>query len=151
MARILVVEDEEAIRHLVIVLLQGAGHEADGASSGPEALEHLSDEPYDLVVLDLMLGRISGWQVLRQMERWNVRARTKVLILTARASERDILHGWRMGVDEYVTKPFEPDVFLEAVRETLQRSPDQLAARREGELHKSELLYRVQLAFDEAR
>jgi DNA-binding response OmpR family regulator len=97
-----------------------------------------------------MLGQISGWQVLRQMERWDLRARTKVLILTARASERDILHGWRMRVDQYVTKPFEPDVFLEAVRDTLRRSPEELAARREEELHKSELLYRLQLAFDDA-
>jgi DNA-binding response OmpR family regulator len=151
MANILVVEDEETIRDLVQILLQGAGHQADQAASGSEALERLSEEPYDLVVLDLMLGRISGWQVLRQMERWNLRARTKVLILTARASERDILHGWRMGVDAYVTKPFDPDVFLEAVRDTLQRSPEELAVRREDELHKSELLYRVQLAFGEAR
>jgi DNA-binding response OmpR family regulator len=151
MARIVVVEDEESIRQLVQILLQGAGHEADQAASGPEALKCLADQAYDLVVLDLMLGRISGWQVLRQMERWNLRARTKVLILTARASERDILHGWRMGVDAYVTKPFQPDVFLEAVRDTLQRTPEELALRREGELHKSELLYRVQLAFGEAR
>lgn len=150
MARILVVEDEESIRHLVIVLLESTGHEAEGAASGAEALERLSDSPYDLVVLDLMLGSISGWQILRQIERWGLRARTKVLILTARASERDILHGWRMGVDEYVTKPFEPEVFLEAVRETIHRSPEELAARREEELHKSELLYRVQLAFDGA-
>jgi two-component system, OmpR family, phosphate regulon response regulator PhoB len=151
MANILVVEDEEPIRHLVQILLQGAGHQADQAASGPEALKRLSEQPYDLVVLDLMLGRISGWQVLRQMEQWNLRTRTKVLILTARASERDILHGWRMGVDAYVTKPFDPDVFMEAVRDTLQRTPEELAVRREDELHKSELLYRVQLAFGEAR
>ena len=143
------VEDEDSIRQLVEILLESAGHDAEGAASGPEALECLSERPFDLVVLDLMLGRISGWQVLRQMERWNLRARTKVLILTARASERDILHGWRMGVDEYVTKPFEPDVFLEAVRDTLRRSPEELAVRREEELHKSELLYRLQLAFDD--
>jgi DNA-binding response OmpR family regulator len=151
MAQILVVEDEEPIRRLVQVLLEGAGHQTEAAGSGQEALQRLSDRPYDLLVLDLMLGGISGWQVLRHMERWALRARTKVLILTARASERDILHGWRMGVDEYVTKPFEPDVFVEAVRETLRRTPEDLAARREGELHKSELLYRVQLAFEGAR
>ena len=144
------VEDEDSIRQLVEILLESAGHDAEGAASGPEALERLSERPFDLVVLDLMLGQISGWQVLRQMERWDLRARTKVLILTARASERDILHGWRMRVDQYVTKPFEPDVFLEAVRDTLRRSPEELAARREEELHKSELLYRLQLAFDDA-
>lgn len=143
-------EDEDSIRQLVEILLESAGHDPEGAASGPEALERLSERPFDLVVLDLMLGQISGWQVLRQMERWDLRARTKVLILTARASERDILHGWRMRVDQYVTKPFEPDVFLEAVRDTLRRSPEELAVRREEELHKSELLYRLQLAFDDA-
>lgn len=150
MARILVVEDEEAIRDLVRLVLGRDGHEADGAASGGEALEKLSGGDYDLVILDLMLGRVSGWQVLREMERWGVRARTKVLILTARASERDILHGWRMGVDEYVTKPFDPALFMEAVGETLRRSLEELKLRREAELQKAELLYRVQVAFEGA-
>jgi DNA-binding response OmpR family regulator len=148
MARILVVEDDPHVRHLVQVVLGGEGHETESAGSGSEALEELSEHAYDLIVLDLMLGRVSGWQVLREMERWGVRAGTKVLILTARASERDILHGWRMGVDEYVTKPFDPAVFMEAVGETLRRSLEELKLRREAELQKAELLYRVQVAFE---
>jgi two-component system phosphate regulon response regulator PhoB len=102
-------------------------------------------------VLDLMLGRVSGWQVLRQMERWGIRRRTKVLVLTARASERDILHGWRMGADEYVTKPFDPSLLVDAVAWTLERTPEELEDRRRNELEKTELLYRVQVAFNEAR
>jgi DNA-binding response OmpR family regulator len=150
MARILVVEDDPHVRHLVQVVLSGEGHETESAGSGSEALEELSQEAYDLIVLDLMLGRVSGWQVLRQMERWGIRRRTKVLVLTARASERDILHGWRMGADEYVTKPFDPTHLGEAVAWTLERTPEELEQRRRGELEKTELLYRVQVAFNEA-
>jgi two-component system response regulator ResD len=150
MARILVVEDEPRIRQLVRMVLEGESHEADEAESGAQALERLSERGYDLVVLDLMLGRVSGWQVLRQMERWGIRGRTKVLVLTARASERDILHGWRMGADEYVTKPFDPTHLIEAVEWTLQRTPEELERRRRTELEKTELLYRVQMAFNEA-
>jgi DNA-binding response OmpR family regulator len=151
MARILVVEDDPHVRHLVQVVLGAEGHEMDDAGSGSEALERLSEKGYDLIVLDLMLGRVSGWQVLRQMERWGIRRRTKVLVLTARASERDILHGWRMGADEYVTKPFDPTHLVDAVAWTLERTPEELEERRKGELEKTELLYRVQVAFNEAR
>jgi DNA-binding response OmpR family regulator len=151
MARILVVEDDPHVRHLVHMVLGAEAHEVDDAGSGSEGLEQLAESAYDLVVLDLMLGRVSGWQVLRQMERWGIRRRTKVLVLTARASERDILHGWRMGADEYVTKPFDPTHLVEAVEWTLQRTPEELEARRRGELEKTELLYRVQVAFNEAR
>ncbi len=149
MAHILTVEDDPRIRQLVALVLEADGHEVDEAESGAEALERLSARPYDLVVLDLMLGRISGWQVMRQIEHWGLRSKVKVLILTARASERDILHGWRMGADAYMAKPFDSARLVEAINETLRRSPEDLAARREEELRKAELLYRVQVVFGE--
>jgi DNA-binding response OmpR family regulator len=145
--RILVVEDDSSIRDLVRLVLEQEGHETEGAASGSEALEALSGQIFDMVVLDLMLGPFSGWQVLREMERLGRRGYTKVLVLTARASERDILHGWRMGADDYVTKPFEPRRFLDSVRETLRLTPEQLAARRAAELEKAELLFQIQEAF----
>ena len=147
MARILVVEDDDAIRQLVCKVLSMAGHETEEAASGDEAVRRLADERFHLVVLDLMLGAISGWDVLEEAGRRGVRDRFKVLMLTARRSERDFLHGWRMGVDQYLTKPFEVDALTEAVTDTLQRSPEQLAARRKEELEKAELLYRLESAF----
>jgi DNA-binding response OmpR family regulator len=146
-ARILVVEDEQSNQRLVRLLLEQEGHVTEGASTGPEALERLSENTFNMVVLDLMLGPFSGWQVLREMERLSLRRGTRVLVLTARNSERDILHGWRMGADDYVTKPFDPDHLIDAVSNTLRLAPDQLAARRASEVERSELLFRVQQVF----
>jgi len=97
-----VVEDEQSNQRQVRLLLEQEGHVTEGASTGPEALERLSENTFNMVVLDLMLGPFSGWQVLREMERLSLRRGTRVLVLTARNSERDILHGWRMGADDYV-------------------------------------------------
>ena len=147
MARILVVEDDEAIRQLVSKVLGMAGYEVAQASTGDEAIKRIAEDKFDLIVLDLMLGAISGWDVLEETNRRGLRDRFKVLMLTARRSERDFLHGWRMGVDQYLTKPFEVDALTEAVRDTLEQSPDQLAMRRKEELEKAELLYRLESAF----
>jgi DNA-binding response OmpR family regulator len=116
------------------------------ASSGEEAIIRLKDQGYDLVVLDLMLGAISGWNVMEELNRTGVRSRLKVLVLTARRSERDFMDGWRLGVDQYLTKPFEAETLLAAVQDVLERTPEQLAARRKAELEKAELLYRVESA-----
>jgi two-component system response regulator ResD len=147
MARILVVEDDDAIRQLVHKVLGMAGHDVEEAATGDEAIKRLVEDKFALVVLDLMLGAVSGWDVLEEAGRRGVRDRFKVLMLTARRSERDFLHGWRMGVDAYLTKPFEVEALTEAVRDTLQKSPEQLAMRRKEELEKAELLYRLESAF----
>ena len=147
MARILVVEDDDAIRQLVHKVLGMSGHDVEEAATGDEAIKRLAEDKFALVVLDLMLGAISGWDVLEEAGRRGVRDRFKVLMLTARRSERDFLHGWRMGVDAYLTKPFEVEALTEAVQDTLQRSPEQLATRRKEELEKAELLYRLESAF----
>jgi DNA-binding response OmpR family regulator len=100
------------------------------------------------VLLDVMLGRVSGFEVLEEIDRKSLRSRSRVIMLTARNSERDFLHGWRSGVDQYLTKPFDPNVLVDTVREILQRSPEELAERRREELEKAELLFRLESAFD---
>ena len=148
MAQILVVEDDESIRELVRRIISTAGHTVSEASSGPEALERLQQGPVDLVLLDLMLGSTSGFEVLEEADRRGIRARSRVIMLTARNGERDFLHGWRSGVDQYVTKPFDPSVLVKTVQEILQRSPEELAERRKDELEKAELLFRLESAFE---
>ena len=148
MAQILVVEDDDAIRGLITRVLTSGGHDVVDSASGTDAIEKLGERHFDLVVLDLMLGTKSGWDVLEGAQRSGVRGKFRVIMLTARNSERDFLHGWRSGVDQYVTKPFDPESLLATVAEILHRSPEELAERRKEELEKAELLYRLESAFD---
>ena len=148
MAQILVVEDDDAIRELISRVLLGGGHDVVATSTGTDAIKRLGERHFDLVLLDLMLGSTSGWDVLEGAQRSGVRGKFRVIMLTARNSERDFLHGWRSGVDQYVTKPFDPESLLVTVGEILHRSPEELAERRKEELEKAELLYRLESAFD---
>lgn len=148
MAQILVVEDDDEIRGLIVRILSMGGYEVAEAASGTQALAKLKEKGFDLVVLDLMLGSTSGWDILEEAGRTDLRGKFRVVMLTARNSERDFLHGWRSGVDQYVTKPFDPETLLDTVREILRQSPEELAERRKEELEKAELLYRLESAFD---
>jgi DNA-binding response OmpR family regulator len=148
MAQILVVEDDDAIRDLIGRILAKDAHTVSEAPSGLQAIDFLTKGTFDLILLDLMLGRTSGFEVLEEVDRRGLRHRSRVVMLTARNSERDFLHGWRSGVDQYLTKPFDPDALLKTVREILLRSPEELAERRKGELEKAELLYRLENAFE---
>jgi DNA-binding response OmpR family regulator len=148
MAQILVVEDDTEIRGLIVRVLAMGGYDVAEASSGVDALAKLKERSFDLVLLDLMLGNSSGWDILEEAGRTDLRGKFRVIMLTARNSERDFLHGWRSGVDQYVTKPFDPETLLETVREILNQSPEELAERRKEELEKAELLYRLESAFD---
>lgn len=149
MANCLVVEDEPTVRVLVSDLLETWGHEVVGASSGGEAIERLREGQFDLVVLDLMLGAASGFDVLDEMRRLGVREDTRVVVLTARSTEWDYLLGWMRGADSYLTKPFDPTQFERVVRETLKASSDQLEERRREELEKSQLLFKLETSFHE--
>ena len=149
MAQCLVVEDEPTVRVLVGDLLETWGHQVVGASSGGEAIARLRERQFDLVVLDLMLGAASGFDVLDEMRRLGVRDDTRVLVLTARATEWDYLLGWMRGADEYLTKPFDPTEFERVVKETLSSTTDQLEERRRNELEKSQLLFKLETTFHE--
>jgi DNA-binding response OmpR family regulator len=148
MAKILIVEDDDEIRSLIVRILSMGGYDVAQAASGAQGLTTLKQGGVDLLVLDLMLGPTSGWDLLEEAGRTDLRGSFRVIMLTARNSERDFLHGWRSGVDQYVTKPFDPENLLETVREILRQSPEQLAEQRKGELEKAELLYRLESAFD---
>ncbi len=149
MARVLVVEDEGAIRGLLEAVLRSAGHEVDEAASGEQALARLTENDYEVVVLDVMLGQMSGWDVLTEVERLGLRGGTRVLALTARSEEWDFVLGWTHGVDEYLTKPFDPEVVQNAVRQVLEQTPEELAVRRKTELARAQLLLKLETSFQE--
>ena len=103
--RILVVEDDLILADGIANALRGAGHAVDGVSSGPDADAALAAAEYELVILDIELPKFDGFEVLRRLRRRKVA--TPVLVLTARDSVHDRIHGLDLGADDYLTKPFE--------------------------------------------
>ena len=130
-ARVLVVDDEPAIRELCRVNLELDGHEVLEAGTGEEALEVVARERPDLVFLDIMLPGIDGWEVLRRLKEDAATAPVPVVLLTARTSEDDQILGWTGGILDYLGKPFEPRVLGECVARALApRDPEEEAAQR---------------------
>lgn len=118
--RILLVEDEESIRMALQDDLGMEGYEVDAVGDGPEALTRATDVKYDLIILDLMLPRLDGFEVCRRLRA--ARNVTPVLMLTARTQEIDRVTGFELGADDYVTKPFSRRELLGRVRAILRRS-----------------------------
>jgi two-component system, OmpR family, alkaline phosphatase synthesis response regulator PhoP len=113
---ILAVDDERHIRRLVEVNLQRAGYHVTTAEDGVEALERIRRERPDMVVLDVMMPRMDGFEVLRQLKMDPSTADIPIVMLTAKAQDADIFRGWQSGVDCYLTKPFNPMELLAFVR-----------------------------------
>jgi len=118
-AEVLVVEDEDDVRRLLRVLLERAGHSVIEAVNGLEALERLEQAPPTLVVLDVTMPELDGWQTL---ERIRDLSDVPVLMLTARTGELDKVRGLRGGADDYVTKPFGRQELLARVEALLRRT-----------------------------
>src|SRR5947208_9826336 len=119
--RILVVEDEPALRDGIVDLLAGDGHTIQAAADGVAGLEAGLRDPYDLVVLDLMLPKLDGMEVCRRLR--GARPGMPILMLTARGSEDDKVRGLVEGADDYVTKPFSARELLARVRVLGRRVP----------------------------
>jgi DNA-binding response OmpR family regulator len=119
--RILVVEDEASLRDGIVDLLTGDGHQVAAAGDGVTGLEAGLRDPFDLVVLDLMLPRLDGMEVCRRLRA--ARPGTPILMLTARGSEDDKVRGLMEGADDYVTKPFSARELLARVRALGRRAP----------------------------
>jgi DNA-binding response OmpR family regulator len=116
---VLVVEDEPSIAEVVALYLRRAGFEVHSAGDGQEALEILDQARPDLIVLDLMLPKVDGYEVTRRLR---AKGDTPVIMLTARKSEADRIAGLEMGADDYVVKPFSPQELVSRVRAVLRRA-----------------------------
>ena len=119
--RILVVDDESDIVALVAYHLAKRGYRVSTASSGNEALEAARSERPALIVLDLMLPGMSGYEVLEQLRASDTTKDVAVLMLTARREEQDRIHGLSLGADDYLTKPFSPQELVLRVGAILRR------------------------------
>lgn len=136
MARILVVDDERDILDLVRFNLEQSGHQVEGAESGRDALLRLGAGRFELVILDVMLPDLLGFEVLRRLRSREESREVPVILLTARGEESDVLVGFELGADDYVVKPFSPRELTARVRAVLQRAqgdvPRQTRLRFEG-------------------
>lgn len=118
--KILVVDDEARMRKLVRDFLSIKGFSVVEAADGEEALDRFFEQKdIALVLLDVMMPKLDGWEVLKTIRKYS---QIPVLMLTARGEESDELQGFRLGVDEYISKPFSPKILVARVEAILRRS-----------------------------
>ena len=118
MEKILIADDEQLMRQLVVDFLQPEGYELIEAADGKEALELYQKEHPDLVLLDVMMLGYDGWTVCREIRRESA---VPIMMLTAKGEEIDQLFAYDLGVDEYITKPFSPKILVAKIKALLRR------------------------------
>jgi CheY-like chemotaxis protein len=106
--RILAVDDEESIRRIVKANLEHAGYAVDTAASATEALTALLQTPYDLLISDIMMPEMDGYELMEHVRQSPELRKLPVILLTAQSSESEVTRGYIKGTDLYLTKPFDP-------------------------------------------
>jgi len=130
MSRILIVEDEPAIAFTLENDLEAEGYEIAAVADGVEAVRRALSEPFDLILLDVMLPNKDGFEVCRELRRGGLS--TRIIMLTAKTQEAEKILGLDMGADDYVTKPFSPRELRARIRAMLRRTVTDAA----GEVHR---------------
>ena len=116
---LLVVDDEQKIREIITKYAQFEGYSADQAPDGLTALEMIKEKDYDLVTLDVMMPDLDGFSVCKEIRK---NSRIPVIMLSARGEEYDRIHGFEVGIDDYVVKPFSPKELMMRVSAVLKRT-----------------------------
>jgi phosphate regulon transcriptional regulator PhoB len=122
MKRVFIIEDDRDIVELVRYNLSNEGYQVTGAYDGVTGLATLKKTPPDILLLDLMLPKLSGLEICREIRRDEALNRLPILMLTARGEEADRVVGLEMGADDYVTKPFSPRELIARVKALLRRT-----------------------------
>ena len=117
--KILIVDDDKNICELLRLYLEKEGYAVTQAYDGEAAFEAFEREKPNLVLLDVMMPKMDGWEVLKTIRKYS---QVPVIMLTARSEERDELQGFSLGVDEYISKPFSPKILVARVDAILRRS-----------------------------
>jgi CheY-like chemotaxis protein len=116
LGRVLVVDDDDVIRQLITVNLELEGFEVTTATDGQDCLDKVKGVNPAVITLDIMMPRLDGWEAASRLRADPDTAGIKVVLLSARAQEADLQRGDRIGVDAYLTKPFDPDELIATVR-----------------------------------
>ena len=126
MARILVVDDEPSIRHLIRTILVDEGHHIETAANGRVALEKVILAIPDLIVLDLMMPEMDGWRFLEELHLRGLRKQTRVVIVSGHFDPATASRGERRAARHFLPKPFEPEVLVDLINDALSRDASEL-------------------------
>ena len=147
MSNILVVDDDANINKVIVLYLEKEGHKAYSAYDGKAALKTLSDEKIDLVILDIMMPVMDGWDTLKEVRKSN---KVPVIMLSAKGETFDKVLALELGADDYIVKPFEPKELLARVRAVIRRTEGTSEAKNEVVSYDGILIdisdYRVELS-----
>ena len=122
--RVLVVDDDEVIRQLIAVNLTLEGFEVETAVDGQDCLDRVGAVKPDVITLDVMMPRLDGWVTALRLRDEPSTRHIRVVLITARAQEDDRRRGHEIGVDAYLTKPFDPSELIRVVRELAEAGPE---------------------------
>ena len=120
--KVLIVDDEELIRNIIIEYCHHNGFATDEAENGLEAIEKVKENDYDIIILDLMMPKLDGYTAYRQIK--DIK-NIPTIVLSARSEEADKLLGFDLGVDDYITKPFSPKELMARIKAVLKRNRDE--------------------------
>jgi two-component system OmpR family response regulator len=118
MTRVIIVDDDPHIRELICVVLREEGFDTETASDGRQVLERMERTKIDLAIVDVMMPRMDGWELVRELRRLG---ELPILMLTAKGETADKVKGFRLGADDYLVKPFDPPELVARVRALLKR------------------------------
>lgn len=117
--KILIIEDEKLLADSLQAMLESKGFEVEAVYDGETGEEYAESGVYDLLILDVMMPKMDGWQVCREIRSYS---QVPIIMLTAKSDERDELLGFELGVDEYISKPFSPKILVARVEAILRRT-----------------------------
>ena len=122
--KLLIVDDEKRIRTLIAKYASFEGYETDEAEDGMQAVAMCRENRYDLIIMDVMMPELDGFSAVREIRK---HSDTPVIMLSARGEEYDRIHGFELGIDDYVVKPFSPKELMMRVGAVLKRSRSEMA------------------------
>ncbi|MGF3105202.1 response regulator transcription factor [Rossellomorea sp. DUT-2] len=119
MARILIAEDEEVLRMLMVDTLEDEGHELDEAADGREAVDHIMENDYDLILLDYMMPLLTGLEVIERVRNSPEKSTVKIMMVSAKSQQSDKDLVLKLGADYFIAKPYSPAELVQRIEDIL--------------------------------